>query len=93
MATKTFYTDKTKAGKSDFSEKFAKRHDAPYKASKTLIIKALIDASSIEIFIDNGKLAMTEIFFPNEDFTQINLFAKGGKANLSAGKVHTLKVF
>ena len=91
LATKTFYTDKTKAGKSDFSEKFAKRHDAPYKASNTLIIKALIDASSIEIFIDNGKLAMTEIFFPSEDFTEINLFAKGGKANLTAGKVFLLK--
>jgi fructan beta-fructosidase len=86
-----FYIDRTEAGKKDFSAKFARIHSAPYKVTKTLTIRALIDASSVEIFVDNGKLAMTEVFFPNEDFKNLNLFAKKGKAKLAKGEVHTLK--
>ncbi len=86
-----FFVDRTEAGKKDFSAKFSRVHSAPYIANKTLTIRALIDASSVEIFVDNGKLALTEIFFPNEDFKNLNLFAKKGKAKLTKGEVHSLK--
>jgi fructan beta-fructosidase len=89
--TQTVYIDRTKSGKTDFSPKFAQRNNAPYTATKTLVIRALIDASSIELFIDNGKIALTETFFPNEDFKQLTLFAKNGHAKLVKGEVYAVK--
>ncbi len=89
--SETFYIDRTKSGKVNFSEKFAQRHSAPYKASKILKINALIDASSIEVFVDEGKLAMTETFFPNEDFKNLLFFAKNGKTKVKKATIYQLK--
>ncbi len=91
VTQQNFYIDRTKSGKTAFSEKFAKRHSAPYKAAKILTIKVLIDASSIELFVDEGALAMTETFFPNEDFKHLQLLAKNGKTKIKHGKVFALK--
>jgi hypothetical protein len=33
---------------------------------------------------------MTEIFFPDEDFRSLKIFAKDGKVRLEAGKIHTI---
>jgi fructan beta-fructosidase len=90
-AKKVFYTDRTRAGKSDFSEKFAKIHTAPYAAGDTLTMRAFIDNSSIELFVDNGQVIFTELFFPNEDFTKITLFGTAGTAQLTDAKVYDLK--
>ncbi len=89
--TQTVYIDRRKSGKIDFSPKFAQRNTAPYLASNTLHLRALIDASSIELFLDDGKIAMTETFFPNEDFKNLTLFAKNGNAKLRRGVVYKMK--
>ncbi len=89
--SETFYIDRTKSGKVNFSEKFAQRYSAPYKASKILKINALIDASSIEVFVDEGKLTMTETFFPNEDFKNLLFFAKNGKTKVKKATIYQLK--
>ncbi|TAE96939.1 MAG: glycoside hydrolase family 32 protein [Runella slithyformis] len=88
---KQLYLDRTQAGKSDFSTKFAKRHTAPYVAGSRLVVRALIDNSSVEVFVDNGRIAFTDLFFPNQDFTQLTLFAKGGSAHLAQVKVYELR--
>jgi fructan beta-fructosidase len=33
----------------------------------------VIDASSVELFADDGLTVMTEIFFPNKPYSQIRL--------------------
>lgn len=90
-ATKQIFIDRTNAGKSDFSTKFAKKHTAPFNESKELTVKALIDNASIEIFVNGGEISLTDLFFPNEDFTKIELYSKGGKAELTAGTLYPLK--
>jgi fructan beta-fructosidase len=89
-ATQTFFIDRIHAGKSDFSKLFARRQNAPYKAGKTLTVKALIDVASVEVFVDNGKLAMTDLFFPNEDFTNLYFYGKEGKTELIESVVYEL---
>ena len=74
------YVDRTKSGKHEFSKVFSAIHQSDYVFGKQIIVKALIDAASIELFVDDGKLAMTEIFFPNTDFDKLTLFQKGGGA-------------
>jgi len=89
--SKQIFIDRTNAGKSDFSSKFAKKHIAPFFDSKELIIKALIDKASIEVFVNDGRIALTDLFFPTEEYTKIELYSKGGDSELLAGRLYPLK--
>lgn len=89
--SKQIFIDRTNAGKSDFSSKFAKKHTAPFYDIKELTIKALVDNASIEVFVNGGKIALTDLFFPTEDYTKIELYSKGGNAELISGTIHPLK--
>ena len=81
----------THAGKASFSDKFARVDSAPYVAQAKFSIRALIDVASVEVFVDGGRLAMTEIFFPNEDFTLVQAYCKDGVVKLNDGIVYPLK--
>lgn len=87
-----FFSDRTAAGNIPEAPSFAERlATAPrHSTSDTLKLMVYLDAASIEVFADDGSTAMTEIFFPSEDFTHIRFFATGGSAQLS-GTAHTLK--
>jgi fructan beta-fructosidase len=87
------YIDRTISGKDEFSEQFPGIHKAPLTVSPTesLVMKAYIDKASIELFINNGQRVMTEIFFPNEDYNKISLFADNGSVILKSGTVYGLK--
>ncbi|AEM69960.1 Fructan beta-fructosidase [Allomuricauda ruestringensis DSM 13258] len=62
-----FTIDRTLSGKVDFQEDFgAKKHVAPLKGMKENVLefKILMDWSSMELFVDQGMLSMTEQIFP-----------------------------
>jgi len=62
-----FFTDRTKAGKSDFDKHFAAIHYAPRIAnSKESSLTVILDNSSVELFADGGLTCMTDIFFPEK---------------------------
>ncbi|MEL7531105.1 MAG: glycoside hydrolase family 32 protein [Bacteroidota bacterium] len=87
-----FFTDRRNAGKTDFSEHFAKLHKAPrMRSSNTLDLHIYLDHSSIEFFADGHEIVFTDIFFPNEPFSEIQAFSEGGKTTLTAGIIHPLK--
>jgi fructan beta-fructosidase len=66
-----FFTDRTRAGKSDFDPRFAGIHYAPRMAkSKESNLTVILDNSSLELFADGGLTCMTEIFFPEQPFNQ-----------------------
>jgi fructan beta-fructosidase len=85
------YVDRTNSGKKDFSKVFAAVHKADYAFGDKLTMKVLIDRASMELFVDEGKLAMTEIFFPNKDFDKISLFEKGKGSTLILSKLIPVK--
>lgn len=68
-----FYIDRKQSGKVNFNEKFANKVSfAPRVAQNdTITVKMVLDKTSIELFYDEGKTVMTEIFFPNEAYTQL----------------------
>ena len=78
-ATNHYFSNRTNTGKIDFSEKFAPRvHLAPRKTTGNRIkLHCYFDVSSAETFTDEGMTAMTDIFFPTEDFIQVNVFSDG----------------
>ncbi len=86
------YIDRTNSRKNKFSEEFFKNiHSAPIDfENEKLNIRLIIDAASIEIFIDNGALSFTSIFFPTKDFTTMSLFANDGVAKIMEAKIYAL---
>ncbi len=88
-----FFSDRRRAGKSDFSKDFAPVVSVAPRSSaeKTIRMRIFFDAASAELFADGGQTAMTEIFFPTEDFSRLALFSDGQKARLKSGRVHVLR--
>jgi fructan beta-fructosidase len=76
VADKHIFIDRTKSGNTSFSERFAGVATAPYESGKTLKVHLFIDASSVELFIDEGKLVMSSLFFPGEKYTKLRFFPK-----------------
>ncbi|PKB17595.1 glycoside hydrolase family 32 protein [Flavobacterium sp. 5] len=74
------FVDRSKAGKNDFSEKFASTISkaALNGNQKEAVFKIILDKTSIEIFYNNGEKVMTEIFFPTEPFTEISASSNQG---------------
>jgi len=92
-AKNEFYSDRTKAGNSAFSDKFAqKRHVAPRSGTNTTLkMQLFFDVASCELFADEGALVLTDIFFPTTDFNNIQLVALNGSANLKSALFYTLR--
>ncbi|MDT0690425.1 glycoside hydrolase family 32 protein [Salegentibacter sp. F188] len=67
---KEFFLDRGDSGLTDFNDVFGRETStAPRLAdSHTLDVEIVMDKTSIEIFYDNGKTVMTEIFFPREPY-------------------------
>ena len=86
-----FFTDRTNAGENSFSDNFAGKHTANYKANKTMEIRLFVDEASIEVFVDNGKLVMTDIIFPTTPYNQIQLFSTNGSIKLNGTEMWSLK--
>jgi sucrose-6-phosphate hydrolase SacC (GH32 family) len=50
-----------------------------------------VDVASVELFVDNGIIVMTEIFFPTETYATTSLFAENGMAKLVSGEIYPLE--
>lgn len=71
---KQFFIDRSQSGKIDFNPEFAKMAFAPRLTNlSSSNIELVIDASSVELFADNGLTAMTNIFFPNKPFSRLKI--------------------
>ncbi len=88
-----FFSDRTKSGKSDFSEKFAaKKHTAPRQQNgRILKLHLFLDRASCELFADDGSTAMTDIFFPNEDFSNLKIFTENGSVQVKNIDIFQIK--
>lgn len=74
-----FFSDRTNAGKKEFSTVFAEKiHIAPYRINDGKIeMRLFFDVASCELFAEDGTVVMTDIFFPNEDFTTLKIIGEG----------------
>lgn len=66
-------TDRTRSGDASFSKEFAKVHDAKKIGSKVSKVQLFVDASSVELFVNDGELVMTELLFPTEPLKNISM--------------------
>ena len=86
------FVDRTNSGKDKFSEAFYKKvHAAPINFDKAqLDIQLIIDAASIEVFINKGEVSFTSIFFPSEKFNTLSLFANNGTCEFIHTEIYPL---
>ena len=60
------------------------------EGKKTFHLDIFADKSSIELFVDGGRIAMTNLVFPVAPYENVKLYSKVGKAEFQNMKIHTL---
>ncbi len=89
-STNQFYVDRTASGKIDFSADFAfKIFGKRLVDGDDFPLHLFFDVSSVELFADNGLTVFTELFFPNENYTQIEI--KTSHADLQTANAWELR--
>ncbi|MDX1761473.1 MAG: GH32 C-terminal domain-containing protein, partial [Christiangramia sp.] len=88
-AQRQFSVNRSLAGNTDFSEKFASENSTAPRISDSDTLNAvlILDKTSIEMFFDDGKTVMTEIFFPNQPWDEFSF------ASLEDFKISDLKAY
>ncbi len=92
VADQQYFIDRTFAGNSDFSKEFADFHtaEADYKKESVRLL-IYLDVASIELFADDGRTVMTDIFFPKKPFNTVSVLASESDVNLKFGTFTKLK--
>lgn len=57
---------------------------------KTYHVDIFVDKSSVELFVDGGRIAMTNLVFPVAPYENVKLYTQYGKAEFKNLKVHKL---
>ncbi len=88
-----FFTNRTNSGNVNFNENFAKSsyQTMPIGSLDKMKVIIVLDASSIEIFINDGEYVMTNQVFPNSNFTKFEVLKENDSTieNFNIQKVTT----
>ena len=57
---------------------------------KTYHVDIFVDKSSVELFVDGGRIAMTNLVLPVAPYENVKLYTQGGKAEFKNMKLHKL---
>ena len=84
--------DRTRSGLVDFSQDFPAVTVAPTFSSKGKVkLRLFIDRSSMELFEQDGRFAMTNLVFPTSPYTTLSLESAGGKAKVTNLQVYSIQ--
>ena len=92
-----YFIDRSKSGDLSFSDKFANVVSKANFENKQeqLKVEIVIDKTSVEIFYNEGKTVITEIFFPSSPFESLSLSSKNNSEttikNLIISQLETKK--
>ncbi|MGW8378952.1 glycoside hydrolase family 32 protein [Streptomyces sp. ODS28] len=86
------YVDRTASGAVGFDDHFPGLHRAPLAVPEggTLRLRLLVDASSVEVFAQEGRVCLTDQIFPDDRATALQAFAEEGPARIEALVVREL---
>ena len=57
---------------------------------KTYHLDIFVDKCSVEIFVDGGRIAMTNLVFPTRPYDGLRFYSEGGQATVSNLAIHSL---
>ena len=93
FSKQVFFGRQVNSGKTDFSDDFAGMHTAPYHISEEGEIRfhAFVDLASVELFVDDGAVVMTEICFPESGYQILSWYRSDTTVTLKKGEIYRLK--
>lgn len=82
-AEQTLFIDRTRSGVANFCEYFPCKHGAALVPNQNRIkMHIFVDWSAVEVFGNDGAVAMTDQIFPDRTSTGLELYAKEGSVKL-----------
>ncbi|WP_261305359.1 glycoside hydrolase family 32 protein [Paenibacillus andongensis] len=85
------FIDRSRSGAADFHADFACKHSALLEAETGNVkMRIFVDRSSIEVFVNDGKLVMTDQIFPLSSSAGIKLYTKEGSVKVKSLTIYTL---
>ena len=85
-----FYIDRTKSGL-EIAPAFPAKTTAPLVASRPYDLRVIVDRSSVEAFVQNGTIAMTNLIYPVSPKSRVELFSGSGRFVPVKGKEWELR--
>jgi fructan beta-fructosidase len=84
--------DRTRSGRTEFHRAFPARHEAPLRIVQgQCTLRLVLDASSLEIFAQNGETVLTELIFPVPGPRTLRTRSTGPTPIVGPITVHALK--
>lgn len=74
----------------NYVDDFALATWAPVRESANHTLRIFVDKCSIEIFLDGGKAAMTNLVFPNSPYNKLNFYNSNGSAKVNTCNLYKL---
>jgi len=79
------FTDRTQSGLTDFSPVFSDITKTALSPENNQIqLRLFIDQSSVEVFANHGKVAMSNLIYPDPDKNQILAYVIGGEVEITS---------
>ncbi len=91
LAQRRVYLDRTHSGRTDFQPKFSGIHEAPMRLRDgRLQLHAIVDRSSVEVFLNEGEGVVTDLFFASSNQRELEILSS---TSLAPPKVRRLDVW
>ena len=82
--------DRRKTTSINYIDDFALATWAPIKKENKYTLDVFVDKCSVEIFLNGGKVAMTNLIFPSEPYNRMCFYSKGGSFQVDSFKAYQL---
>lgn len=76
----------------NYVDDFALATWAPLQKAAHHTLRIFVDKCSIEIFLDGGKVAMTNLVFPNEPYNTVNFYSENGSYQVDSFQLYKLSI-
>lgn len=82
--------DRRKTTSINYIDDFALATWAPIKKENKYTLDVFVDKCSVEIFLNGGKVAMTNLIFPSEPYNRMCFYSKGSSFQVDSFKAYRL---
>lgn len=83
--TETISFDRDESGKNDFSDQFNGIQSLPWRYSADSVrLEVYVDESSMELFIDDGRVSISNLIFPNAPLNTVRINSDQAQTRIDA---------
>jgi fructan beta-fructosidase len=79
---KEVFVDRTRSGEVSFAPEFPGRHTAAVRETARVKLHIFLDRSSVEVFVNNGEVVLTDRIYPSPESQGIELYSDASHGNV-----------